>query len=126
MTLVVVLPLFLAAMSPLLAWRQPVYIAAGLAGIIAMALMVLQPLAARGHLPGLSFGTSRKLHRNLAWVILAGIAAHVIGLWITSPPDVTDALLFISPTPFSTWGVLAMWAAPAGFTSPHLCPFQGP
>ena len=35
---------------------------------------------------------------------------HVGGLWITSPPDVIDALLFASPTPFSAWGVIAMWA----------------
>ena len=35
---------------------------------------------------------------------------HVAGLWITSPPDVVDALLFRSPTPFSAWGVVAMWA----------------
>jgi len=35
---------------------------------------------------------------------------HVAGLWITSPPDVIDALLFRSPTPFSAWGVIAMWA----------------
>jgi len=33
----------------------------------------------------------------------------VAGLWITSPPDVIDALLFRSPTPFSAWGVVAMW-----------------
>ena len=38
------------------------------------------------------------------------VLAHVIGLWITSPPDVIDVLLFRSPTPFSVWGVLAMWA----------------
>jgi len=29
---------------------------------------------------------------------------------VTSPPDVIDALLFASPTPFSAWGVIAMWA----------------
>ncbi|MEP5153251.1 MAG: ferric reductase, partial [Planktotalea sp.] len=28
---------------------------------------------------------------------------------IFSPPDVIDALLFRSPTPFSAWGVIAMW-----------------
>jgi hypothetical protein len=38
------------------------------------------------------------------------VALHVIGLWITSPPDVVDALLFVSPTPFSVWGVIGMWA----------------
>ena len=35
---------------------------------------------------------------------------HVGGLWITSPPDMIDALLFASPTPFSPFGVIAMWA----------------
>jgi predicted ferric reductase len=34
---------------------------------------------------------------------------HVGGLWITSPPDMIDALLFTSPTPFSPFGVIAMW-----------------
>ena len=38
------------------------------------------------------------------------VMSHVGGLWITSPPDVIDALLFTSPTPFSVWGVFAMWA----------------
>src|SRR6185503_261119 len=28
----------------------------------------------------------------------------------TSPPDMIDALLFASPTPFSPFGVIAMWA----------------
>ncbi|MEN0087806.1 MAG: hypothetical protein AAF737_05155 [Pseudomonadota bacterium] len=40
----------------------------------------------------------------------AAVLIHVGGLWITSPPDVVDALLFASPTPFSIWGVTAMWA----------------
>jgi predicted ferric reductase len=38
------------------------------------------------------------------------VVIHVGGLWITSPPDVIDALLFTSPTPFSAWGVIAMWS----------------
>jgi predicted ferric reductase len=38
------------------------------------------------------------------------VVIHVGGLWITSPPDVIDALLFTSPTPFAAWGVIAMWA----------------
>jgi hypothetical protein len=37
-------PIAAAAASPLLAWRQPVYIIAGFAGIAAMALLLLQPL----------------------------------------------------------------------------------
>jgi predicted ferric reductase len=35
---------------------------------------------------------------------------HVAALWITSPQDVIDVLLFRSPTPFSVWGVIGMWA----------------
>jgi predicted ferric reductase len=38
------------------------------------------------------------------------VVIHVGGLWITSPPDMIDALLFASPTPFSPFGVIAMWA----------------
>jgi hypothetical protein len=38
------------------------------------------------------------------------VVLHVGGLWITSPPDMADALLYSSPTPFSPWGVTAMWA----------------
>jgi len=35
---------------------------------------------------------------------------HVGGLWVTSPPDMIDALLYASPTLFSPFGVTAMWA----------------
>ncbi len=38
------------------------------------------------------------------------VLVHVGGLWITSLPDVVDALLFRSATAFSVWGVIAMWA----------------
>ena len=41
---------------------------------------------------------------------MVAVVIHVVGLWITSPPDMMDALLFASPTPFSPWGVIAMWA----------------
>jgi predicted ferric reductase len=103
-------PLVLAATSPLLAWRDPVYIAGGFAGVLALALMLLQPLLAAGWLPGLRVRPGRRLH---AWVgagILLAVVAHVGALWLTSPPDVVDALLLRSPTPFAVWGVAAMWA----------------
>lgn len=103
-------PLAVAATSPLLAWREPIYIAAGFAGVVALALLLLQPLLAGGYLPGLTARRGRHLH---AWVgagLLAAVVIHVAGLWLTSPPDVIDALLFRSPTPFSAWGVIAMWA----------------
>nr|WP_319386568.1 ferric reductase-like transmembrane domain-containing protein [uncultured Roseibium sp.] len=107
---IVLVPLVAAAQSPLLQWRQPVYIAAGFAGIVALVLLLLQPLLAGGYLPGLSAPRGRVLHRWTGAVLVLVVIVHVAGLWITSPPDVVDALLFRSPTPFSVWGVLAMWA----------------
>ena len=99
-----------AAASPLLAWREPVYIAAGFAGIVAMALMLFQPLLAAGYLPGLPALRGRRVHLRTGVVLVVAVVIHVVALWITSPPDVVDALLFASPTPFSAWGVIAMWA----------------
>ncbi len=105
-----IVPAVVAAMSPLLAWRDPIYIAASFAGVVALALLLIQPLLAGGYLPNLTARNGRRLH---AWVgagLTAAVVAHVAGLWLTSPPDVIDALLFQSPTPFSAWGVVAMWA----------------
>ncbi|MEO0915112.1 MAG: ferric reductase, partial [Pseudomonadota bacterium] len=48
--------------------------------------------------------------RVVGGVLVLSVVVHVGALWITSPPDVVDALLFASPTPFSAWGVIAMWA----------------
>ena len=106
----IVLPVAVAARSPLLQWREPVYIIAGLAGVIGMALILLQPLLAGGYLPGLPALRGRGLHRWIGAALVLAVIIHVGGLWITSPPDVIDALLFVSATPFSVWGVIAMWA----------------
>ena len=103
-------PVAIAATSELLAWREPVYIVAGLAGVIGLCLMLLQPLLAGALLPGPSPRRSAGLHRRIGIVLVAMVVLHVVGLWITSPPDVVDALLLRSATPFSLWGVLAMWA----------------
>ena len=106
----VVIPTAAAAFSPLLAWRSAVYIAAGLAGVVAMALLLVQPLLAGGLLPGLEGSRGRRVHRYVGAVLVLAVILHVAGLWLTSAPDVIDALLFVSPTPFSDWGVIAMWA----------------
>ncbi len=106
----IVVPIGFAAASPLLAWRSAVYIAAGFAGVIAMALLLVQPLLAGGYLPGLSGPHGRRVHRWVGGGLVAAVVLHVAGLWLTSPPDVIDALTFTSPTPFSDWGVIAMWA----------------
>lgn len=106
----ITIPVGIATMSPLLAWRDPVYIAAGLAGAVAMTLILVQPLLAGGYLPGLTARRGRLVHRWVGTGLVAAVVLHVAGLWLTSPPDVIDALTFTSPTPFSAWGVIAMWA----------------
>ena len=106
----VAVPLGVAAASPLLAWRQPVYIVAGFAGVLGLAILLFQPLLAAGYLPGLPRRRGRYVHRWTGAALVILVVVHVAGLWLTSPPDVVDALLFASPTPFSAWGVIAMWA----------------
>jgi predicted ferric reductase len=106
----VFVPIAAAAASPLLEWRGPVYILAGFAGIIALGLMLVQPLLIAGYLPGLSGYRGRRAHYWTGGALVAALVVHVGGLWITSPPDMIDALLFTSPTPFSPFGVIAMWA----------------
>lgn len=110
LAIIIVVPIAAAAVSPLLAWREPIYIAAGFAGVVAMALLLMQPLLVGGYLPGLRGYRGRQVHRWIGSALVVAVLIHVAGLWITSPPDVIDALLFASPTPFSAWGVAAMWA----------------
>ena len=107
---VIGLPIAVAAGSPLLAWRDAAYIASGFAGMTALALLLIQPLLAGGHLPGLGLRPGRQVHRWTGLALVVLVVGHVLGLWLTSAPDVIDALLFDSPTPFSVWGVVAMWA----------------
>ena len=100
----VCVPIAAAAASPLLAWRDPVYILAGFAGIVALGLMLVQPLLIGGYLPGLPAYRGRRAHHWIGGALVVAVVVHVGGLWITSPPDMIDALLFASPTPFSPLG----------------------
>ncbi|MEM9477725.1 MAG: ferric reductase-like transmembrane domain-containing protein [Pseudomonadota bacterium] len=100
----------MAAGSEYLPYRSILYVTAGFAGVIALGLLVLQPLLASGVLPGLPMPTGRKLHRWTGSALVLAIAVHVVGLWITSPPDMIDALTFTAPTAFSALGVVGMWA----------------
>ncbi|WBL78382.1 ferric reductase-like transmembrane domain-containing protein [Bradyrhizobium xenonodulans] len=110
LALAIGVPIALAATSEQLAWRGPVYILAGFAGIIALGLVLVQPLLIGGYLPGLSAYRGRRAHHWIGGALVAAILIHVAGLWITSPPDMIDALTYASPTPFSPFGVTAMWA----------------
>ena len=103
-------PIAAAATSPLLEWRGPVYILAGFAGIVGLGLLLVQPLLIAGYLPGLSGYRGRRAHHWIGGALVVAVVIHVGGLWITSPPDMIDALTFTSPTPFSPFGVIAMWA----------------
>ncbi|MBR0835906.1 ferric reductase [Bradyrhizobium manausense] len=103
-------PIALAAASEQLAWRGPVYILAGFAGIVALGLVLVQPLLIGGVLPGLSAYRARRAHHWIGGALGLAVVIHVAGLWFTSPPDMIDALTFSSPTPFSPFGVVAMWA----------------
>ena len=94
----------------LLAYRGLLYVIAGFAGIIALGLVLAQPLLVGGYLPGLPGYRARRAHHWVGGALVVLVVAHVGGLWITSPPDMIDALLFTSPTPFSPFGVIVMWA----------------
>lgn len=107
LALATAVPLIVAARSPLLEWRDPVYIIAGFAGIVGLVFLLVQPLLISGLLPGVN---ARRIHIWAGVGLVLAVSVHVAGLWITSPPDVVDVLLFRSPTPFGVWGVLAMWA----------------
>ncbi len=107
---VVALALAVAATSPLLASRDNIYIIAGIAGVVAMGLLLFQPLLMGVQPPGLRQLQAKRLHRWLGFALTSTVLLHVVGLWIFSPPDVIDALLLRSPTAFSLWGVIAMWA----------------
>ena len=110
LALAICVPIAAAAASPQLEWRGPLYILAGFAGIIALGLTLVQPLLAGGYLPGLSAYRGRRVHQWIGGALVVVVVVHVAGLWITSPPDMIDALTFTSPTPFSPFGVIAMWA----------------
>jgi predicted ferric reductase len=103
-------PVGLAVTSDLLKWRGTVYILAGLAGIVGLGLLLVQPLLIAGYVPGLSAYRARRAHHWIGGALVLAVVVHVGGLWITSPPDMIDALTFASPTPFSPFGVIAMWA----------------
>jgi predicted ferric reductase len=102
-------PVLLATASPYLAYRNFAYILGGFAGIIGLALFVVQPLLAAGYLPGAGIAEERRWHRWLGATIVACVALHLGGLFVTSPPDTLDALMLVAPTPFSVYGVVAMW-----------------
>src|SRR3569832_1715380 len=84
-------PIALAAAGDLLAWRGPLYILAGFAGIVALGLVLVQPLLIAGTLPVLSGYRGRRIHHWIGGALAAAVAIHVAGLWLTGPPAMLDA-----------------------------------
>ena len=107
--LLILVPLTLAALSPLLSAREPVYIIGGLAGVLGLCLLLLQPLLAAGFFPGTLLAKQRSWHAFTGGLLIVSVLAHIAGLYLTSPPDMIDALLLVSPTPYSLYGVIALW-----------------
>jgi len=70
-------PIAAAAASPLLAWRGAVYIMAGFAGIVAMDIMLFQPLLIGGCLPGLSARIGRRAHHWIGGALVVAVVIHV-------------------------------------------------
>jgi predicted ferric reductase len=110
---VMIVPVAIAAFSPYLASRNMPYIVGGFAGIVGLSLLFLQPLLPAGYLAGSEGPAGRRWHRWLGVAIVVAVALHVGGLYLASPPDTIDALLLVSPTPFSVYGVTAMWGVAA-------------
>lgn len=102
-------PIILAALSPYLAYRNPAYIVGGFSGIVGLALFVIQPLLSAGYPSDVAPSRRRRWHQWTGTAIVACVVMHVGGLYVTSPQDTLDALLLVSPTPFSLYGVAAMW-----------------
>ena len=110
---VMIAPVVIAAFSPYLDSRSVPYIVGGFAGIVCLSLLFLQPLLAAGYLAGSKGPPGRRWHRWVGTAIVSAVALHVGGLYLASPPDTIDALLLVSPTPFSVYGVTAMWGVVA-------------
>ncbi len=106
----ITIPVLLAALSPLQASRNMAYVIGGLAGIIALALLIAQPLLAVGFLPAVTTVKQRVWHQRTGIVVVVAVLMHIGGLYITSPDDMTDALLLVAPTLYSVYGVIALWA----------------
>ncbi len=101
-------PVVIAAANPLLASRDAFWIVGGMAGIMALALLLVQPLLAAGALPGVLLLRRRQWHRWVGTLFAVLVTVHVGALYMSSPSDIADALLLVAPTPFSIYGVIGL------------------
>ena len=102
---IAVVPLGVAAASPLQASRDLMWIVGGMAGVAGLSLLFFQPVLITGLSPS---SQARRWHRWIGLAVLLLVLLHVLGLYLTSPEDITDALLLVSPTPFAVYGVMGL------------------
>jgi predicted ferric reductase len=102
------IPVGIATTDPVLASRDGFWIVGGMAGVVALAILLLQPLLAWGGLPGPSRTTTRRWHRLVGTTIVVLVGLHVGALYLSSPQDMIDALMLTAPTPFSVFGVIGL------------------
>ncbi|WP_210168274.1 ferric reductase-like transmembrane domain-containing protein [Aureimonas sp. Leaf454] len=98
----------MAAASPLQGSRDVVWVVGGMAGVVALSLLFLQPILITGFLSPRRLTQERRWHRWIGSAIVVLVLLHVVGLYVTSPEDIMDALLLVSPTPFAVYGVMGL------------------
>lgn len=101
-------PALLAAGSPLQRGREVLWIIGGMAGVLSFSLLFVQPLLMATSPRLLSGPAGLRWHRRVGLAIIALVVLHVGALYAYSPDDVSDALLLVSPTPFSVYGVVGL------------------
>ena len=102
-------PVLAAAVSPLQRGRELLWVTGGMAGVLALSLLFLQPLLMAAAPPLMRAGAGVRWHRIGGIAIVFMVALHVGALYLYSPDDITDALLLVAPTPFSLYGVISLW-----------------
>ncbi len=102
-------PVVAAAASPLQKGRELLWVIGGMAGVVAMSLLFVQPLFKAAVPTLLGARGAMRWHRICGVAIVAMVALHIGALYAYSPDDITDALLLEAPTRFSLYGVISMW-----------------
>lgn len=110
---VAIVPAVLAAASPLQRGREALYVVGGMAGVVAFCLVFVQPLVMARSPRLVGPAAALRWHRRIGLAIMGLVLLHVGALYVYSPEDVTDALLLVSPTPFSVYGVTGLVAVAA-------------
>lgn len=108
--MVAAVPVVLASASPLQRGREVLWIIGGMAGVLAFSLLFVQPLLMLTAPRLLAPASGLRWHRRVGLAVMAMVVLHVGALYLYSPEDVADALLLVSPTPFSVYGVLGLGA----------------